>query len=558
MNLTARPKLLRRLLLIAALAVTASAQSTQFDRPHPYDVQNYLIRLRFDASKKTLYGDTTVTLTPVGESLSNVDLDGVDLNFTAIRIDGKDVKFKLFPDKVSVTLDKSYQPGSFLSINFKYTTTDPKKGVYFIPAENAVGKMKHPSQIWSQNEPEDARYWFPSFDFPSDKATSEEFITVPKGEVVIGNGKALGTQENADGTVTFHFKMDVPHSTYLTSFVVGDFTRLSDRHNEIPLAFYAYRDREHAAGLAFSRTKDMMTAFESLTGVPFPFAKYDQVMVSGFQEFDGMENVTATTLADTEILFAEYPFGRPLVENLVSHELAHSWFGDMVTCRNWSELWLNEGFATFMEAVWREHSSGEDGYIKALREDLEVYITDDAITKNRHALRNLTAKPNNSLFDATTYQKGGLVIHMLRRTVGDAAFWKGINIYLNAHKFDSVISSDLQQAMETASGMRLQVFFDQWVYSPGYPRLEVQQVYDAASQTEKVTITQTQRPDSGVPAAFKFPLELEFSTAGGVTKQTVNISNRTETFNVKLPSAPTKLAVDKQENVILKSVKIRP
>jgi aminopeptidase N len=418
--------------------------------------------------------------------------------------------------------------------------------------------MKHPAQIWSQNEPEDAHYWFPSFDFPDDKATSEEFITVQKNQVAIGNGKTLETQNNPDGTVTYHFRMDVRHSTYLTSFAVGDFARLSDKHNDIPLGFYAYRDRERVAGVAFSRTKDMMAMFESLTGVPFPFAKYDQVMVSGFQEFDGMENVTATTLADNEILFAEYTFGRPLVETLVSHELAHSWFGDMVTCRNWSELWLNEGFATFMEAVWRERSGGQDAYMKALREDREEYITDDAITKNRHALRNLTAKPDNSLFDATTYQKGGLVLHMLRRTVGDTAFWKGVNIYLNAHKFDSVVSSDLQVAMETASGQNLQYFFDQWVYSPGYPRLEIRQTYDAATQMEKVTVTQTQRAEGGVPVAFKFPLELDLTTPNGVIRQTVNISNPTETFDVKVPSAATKLEVDKPENVILKTVKILP
>jgi aminopeptidase N len=552
-----RSLLIISLIFTALFAVPSVAQLTPFDRPHPYDVRNYLINLRFDVAKKTVYGDTTVTLAPVGESLSSVDLDASDMNFTAVQIDGKDARFTVSSDGVTVILDRSYEPGLPVSIDFRYVVTDPKKGVYFIPAENSAGKMKHPAQIWSQNEPEDAHYWFPSFDFPSDKATSEEFITVRKGEVAIGNGKDLGPQTNPDGTITYHFKMDVPHSTYLTSFVVGDFARLSDKHNEIPLGFYAYRDRERAAGLTFSRTKEMMAVFEAQTGVPFPFAKYDQVMVSGFQEFDGMENVTATTLADTEILFAEYPFGRTIVENLVSHELAHSWFGDMVTCRNWSELWLNEGFATFMEAVWQERSSGPDAYIKALRRDREEYFTDDALAKDRHALRNLSAKPDNSLFDATTYQKGGLVLHMLRRTVGETAFWKGINIYLNAHKYDSVVTSDLQQAMETASGKKLQDFFDQWVYSPGYPRLEVRPVFDPASLTETVTITQTQRADGGVPPVYKFPLELEFTTSSGVIKLVANVSNRVDTFSVKLPSGPTKFEVDKQDNVILKAVKIR-
>jgi aminopeptidase N len=428
--------------------------------------------------------------------------------------------------------------------------------VYFIPAETSAAKLKHPAQIWTQNQPEDARYWFPSFDFPSDKATSEALITVQKGETVIGNGELVDTRTNADRTVTFHYRMDVPHSTYLTSFVVGDYVRVGDTHRTVPLGYYVYRDRRSLAGPAFSRTKEMMAAFESVTGVQYPFKKYDQIMVAGFQQFSGMENITATTLADAELLFAQYSFGKPMVEDLVAHELAHSWFGNNVTCRNWSELWLNEGFATFFEAVSRERLYGRDSYMRKLKSDLDIFLADEAINKNRHALQNRLARADDSLFDATTYQKGALVIHMLRSEIGDDAFWKGVNLYLSRHRFDSVISTDLQAAMESAAGRDLKWFFDQWVYAAGSPRLEIAKTYDASAGVLNVSVAQVQKDDGITPSAFRLPLDLEIATPSGPVKEKVEITKRQETFAIKVPGAPTGLTVDAAEKIVLKTVKI--
>jgi aminopeptidase N len=550
---------LAHICLTLAAAIQIYGQQTSFDRPRVYDVKNYIIRVSFDRSKKVVFGDTTVELTPLNSELSTIDLDAAGLNFTSVQLEGaaKNLQYTAGNGSVNVALDHAYKPGEAISIRFKYTIKDPKKGIYFIAASEPKDKFRHPAQIWSQNEPEDARYWFPSFDFPSDKATSEEFITAPKGDVAVGNGRFLGTKSNPDGTTTFHFRMEVPHSTYLTSFVVGDFAKLTDKHLDVPLGFYAYKDRQRVAGTAFARTKDMMANYEALTGIPFPFAKYDQIMVSGFQEFDGMENVTATTLADSNILFAELPLGRPLVEDLISHELAHSWFGDMVTCRNWSELWLNEGFATFMEAVTRENFYGREAYLLKLAEDRDAFIVDEAMSKKRHALRNERAVGDNSLFDVTTYQKGGLVLHMLRETVGDVNFWKGVNLYLNQHKFDNVTSSDLQKAMEQTSGQDLQWFFDQWVFAAGYPKLEVHQAYDAGSHQVKVTVDQVQKDDGMTPLAYRLPLEVTFTTPNGQVNQVLNVTKRSDMFSVDVPAEPTKLEVDKNEKVMLKTVKFK-
>jgi aminopeptidase N len=543
---------------VSALALHIAGQQIAPDRPRVYDVQNYVIRISFDASKKIVYGDTTIELTPLDQPLSAVELDSVGINYNSVRLasDNKDLVYRSGNGTITVTLDRVYRPNEEISIRFRYTVTSPAKGVYFIPESPASDRFRHPAQVWTQNEPEDARYWFPSFDHPSDKAMSEEFITAPKGEIAIGNGELVDKRANADGTTVFHYRMRVPHATYLTSFVVGDFVPLADKHRGIPLTFYAYRDQRSVATAAFARTKDIMSAYESLTGVDYPFSKYDQVMVAGFSEFDGMENITATNLADTKILFAAFPFSKMLVEDLVSHELAHSWFGNLVTCRNWSELWLNEGFATFMEAASRETLYGRDSYLSKLKQDREEFFVDDAISKRRHALQNRLAQPDNSLFDATTYQKGGLVLHMLRETVGDAAFWKAVRLYLVRHKFGSVVSSDLQSAMEEASGQKLQWFFDQWVYAAGFPKLEIKQAYDKASSEVRLTVDQVQRDDGITPAAFRFPLEVEVPTAAGPVARTLDISKRSETFVVKVPAEPNGLVVDKAEKIILKSVKL--
>lgn len=531
--------------------VSAQPAQKNFNRVRTYDVQHYTIRISFDRENKTVFGDTTVQLKPLKTNFNQLELDAAGLKFDSVKFESsnKDIPFKLASDKVYLTLDKSYAPDDLISIRFKYSAK-PRKGVYFVDAEIEDGKTIRAAQIWTQGEPEEARHWFPSYDFPDDKATSEEFITVETGEIAIGNGEPLETVENADGKKTFHFKMPVPHSTYLTSFVVGTFSKVSDSYKNIPLGYYMYPGSEEVGRKAYGKTKEMMRVYEELTGVNFPYNKYDQTIVAKFN-FGGMENITATTMADTEIFFNE-PND---IEDLVSHELAHSWFGDLVTCRNWSELWLNEGFATYMEAAYRERMYGRADYLRKIREDAAQYIAEDAVDKNKHGLFNLAARPDDSLFDTTTYQKGGAVIHTLRETVGAENFWKAINIYLNRHKFQNVETPDLQRAMEETSKMDLSLFFKQWVYGGGYPKFKVSQNYNAQTKRLDLTITQTQETDKLTPEAFILPMEIEITTAGGVKAQKIEIKNREEKISVKIDGEPVRVVLDPNGKIPLKSVK---
>jgi len=540
------------------LPVSAQTGKPNFNRTQTFDVQHYILRINFDRPNKKIYGDTTVRLKPLSNNFKLIELDAAGLDFETVALvpENKILQFRTSGEKVYVELDKIYSPEDTISIRFVYTAM-PKKGIYFVDAEVENGKIIRDSQIWTQGEAEEAHHWFPSFDFPSDKATTEQYITAEKGETVVGNGELIGQTENSDGKVTFHYKMPVPHSTYLVSFIVGKFVKVSEIYRTIPLGFYVYPGKESIVPKAYGRAKNMFRAFEELTKIDYPYNKYDQTMVANFN-FGGMENITATTMADTEIFAADFNFAQDGVEDLVSHELAHSWFGNLVTCKNWAELWLNEGFATFMEAAYREKMYGRQDYLRKIRSDAKQFIVDDAVNKNRHGLFNQLARPDDSIFDTTTYQKGGAVIHTLRETVGDEVFWRALNVYLNRHKFGNVETNDLQKALEETSGKNLEWFFRQWVYGAGSPKLDVIQLYNPKSKTLLLTVSQVQKVDGITPESFILPLEIEIKTTNGTKTEKLEIKNRVENFSFKLNGKPTEIKLDKNEKIPLKTVRIQP
>lgn len=565
-----RPNFVAALTAALFLAASLAAQTARpdFNRKQTYDVQHYKIVSSFDHAKREIDGDTTITLKPLAAGFSSAEFDAVALRFSSVTLEpsGTELKFRTAGDKVIVTLDRAYGTGDVLSIRLRYTATKPRKGVYFVDAAIVEGTERRSAQIYTQGEPDEHRHWFPSFDFPSDKATTEQILTAPSKDFsVIANGELISKTDNPNGTVTWHYKMPVPHSSYLISFIIGKYAKVEERYKDIPLGYYVYPGQEALVPKAYGSTKEMMAFFEDVTKFPYPYNKYDQTVVSAFN-FGGMENITATTMADTEIAMANIDFLRGSVEDLVSHELAHSWFGNLVTCRNWAELWLNEGFATFMEAAWREHKNGPHDYMQKIQADAENYMAGAATMPKPIGLFNMDAANVDALFDraSVTYNKGGAVLHQLRRQVGDDAFWKGVNIYLNRHKFGSVETPDLLRSMEEASGQQLDWFFDQWVYGIGYPRLTVTPRWNAARRTLTVTVTQTQRTGGLNIEAYRLPIKIHFDY-GPLGKtfevgagQDMNITRRVQTFTYKLARKPRELKLDPEGRVLIKTVKIQP
>jgi aminopeptidase N len=530
-------------------------RGTEHRRPvRTYDVQHYTIRTRFDVATKTVYGDTTVALKPLANGFQTFELDATDMEFESVRLepDGKDLRWTKPANKLSITLDRSYSSAETISVRIKYSAT-PEKGLYFIPASPATRYRRYakPAQVWSQGEPEENHYWFPCYDFPDDKATSEQYITTNANEVAISNGQLLETTNNADGTRTFHWKMDQPHSSYLISLVVGNYSKITDSYKDVPVEYYTYPGTEAKARNAFGRTPQMMQFFSERFGYEFPYKRYAQTIVANFI-FGGMENITATTQADTEILSGAGDDPTLSVDNLVSHELSHSWFGDLATCKDWANLWVNEGFATFFEAAYKEHAVGRDAYMEEIRADAASYFSEDAYQYRRPIISSRYQTPVD-IFDSTLYKKGGVVVHMLREVVGDEVFWKALNEYLNEFKYQNTDARDVQRVFERVYGKSLEWFFDQWLYKAGYPEIRVRHIYDPQTRSLTLNVEQTQTPDALTPAVFRLPnVEIEFGTTRGRRTEKIDITKRAERFTFKLDSRPRMIVFDKGERILKK------
>jgi aminopeptidase N len=520
--------------------------------PRTFDVLHYNISTRFDVPNKTVIGDETVMLKPLASGFKSFELDSSNTKVEAVTLSSSNAALKWTqpPDKLAIALDRAYDPSETISVHIRYRST-PTRGIYLVP-ENLSGDFggAKPAQIWSQGEPEENHYWFPCYDFPDDKATSEQYITTNAGEIAISNGKLVETVTNPDGTKTFHWKMEQPHSSYLISLVVGNYAKLDDVYNNVPLEYYTYPGTEETARRAFSKTPEMMRLFSQKLDYEYPYERYAQTVVAQFI-FGGMENITATTHADSEILYGKTKEAQVATDNLISHELAHSWFGNLVTCKDWSELWLNEGFATFMEAVFREHDAGHEAYLTEMRSSESLYMLEDRFRYRRPLVYNVYGTAID-IFDATVYKKGGLVLHMLRETVGDELFWKALHHYLEENKYKVVGTSDLQRVFEETTGQKLDWFFDQWVYKAGYPELRVRSFYNQPTQTLTLEVTQTQSATAMTPLVFRLPVEIEIATAGGEHTEPIEITRRTQRFTFKLDGKPLMIRFDKGARILKK------
>jgi aminopeptidase N len=527
---------------------------TKQERPkRTYDVLHYTIATRFDVSQKTVIGDETVMLKPLSPGFKSFELDASDMKIEEVSLfeSHQALQWTQPPNKLAITLDRAYDPSETIAVRIRYRAA-PERGLYFIPqsaVSGAVGWSK-PAQIWSQGEPEENHYWFPCYDFPDDKATSEQYITTSADEIAISNGTLVETITNADATRTFHWKMEQPHSSYLISLVVGNYAKLDDAYKNIPLEYYTYRGTEETARHAFAKTPEMMRLFSQKLDYEYPYERYAQTIVANFI-FGGMENITATTHADSEILYGNTKEAQVSTENLISHELSHSWFGDLVTCKDWTELWLNEGFATFMEAVFREHDAGHDAYLEEMRSSTSLYFLEDLL-KYRRPLVYDRYGTGIDIFDATAYKKGALVLHMLRETVGDEMFWKALHRYLEEYKYKPVGTSDLQRVFEETTGQHLGWFFDQWVYKAGFPELRVRSIYHAPTNRLTLEITQTQSGEAMTPLVFRLPVEIELATASGARTERIEITQRSQRFTFKLDGKPLMIRFDKGARLLKK------
>jgi aminopeptidase N len=539
----------------------------QYERPRPFRMLHLALSLALDPVQRSVSGTARLEFERVDPDAGELRLDAVGFEIQSVllkpgrRRAESPVRYEYDGDAITVFVQRSVRWGSLL---VRYRAM-PRRGLYFLAPDEDV--RDRPVQIWSQCQDEDARHWFPCHDKPHAKLTTELRVEVPAGFVVLSNGELVESRtpgargsasiqdasgkvsRKAQGRWTYHFRMDHPHPSYLVTLVAGHFDVLEDRAarladgRRVPIAYLVPVGREEDGQRTFSETPRMVELFSAVTGLDYPWSRYSQVVVSDFI-FGGMENTTATTMYE-HILLDRRAALDITSNDLIAHELAHQWFGNYVTCRDWSHAWLNEGFATFMEHVEREHRLGRDEYDWGLLGDLESYLSEAQDRYRRPIVCREYVEPID-LFDRHLYQKGSLVLHMLRRELGDTLFWSGVRKYLEEHALGLVETNDLQRALETVSGRSFELFFDQWVYRAGHPELKVKVGWENGLLLAEVEQTQ----DSGDTPPFTFPFEIAVAVGRRVTHHKKTAQARIETLTVPCPKRPDWVAFDPELRVL--------
>jgi aminopeptidase N len=512
------------------------------------DIQHLVLALDVDPANRSVAGTATLRVAVIAEDTRMVELDAVELTIDSVRVGQVAAGFRHDGKKLRIELPAPAAIATELVIAVSYRGA-PRRGLYFIGPEEAYPDK--PVQVWSQGQDEDSRYWFPCFDAPNIKATSEVIVTVPAELFAVSNGVLVS--DRTDGARrTLHWRLDVPHSCYLITLAIGDFATIETSWRNVPVVYYVERGREAAAERTLARTPEMLELFSKRFGVPYPYPRYAQVFVADFI-FGGMENTSATTLTDTVLLDERAALDHD-VDALVAHELAHQWFGDLVTCRDWGESWLNEGFATYSEYIWREHREGRDAADLELDAWAEMYFGEDSGRYRRTIATKYYEEPID-IFDHHLYDKGGRVLHMLRNVVGDDAFWRMLAHYLDKHRLGVVESRDLARAVEEATGKNLDWFFSQWVLDgAGHPELDVAIRWTAEDRLATVTVEQTQKLEARTPL-FRVPTRIRFRVDGKDRDVAIELHDAKHVFHIALDGEPSQAIFD-PGRVVLAAVKV--
>jgi aminopeptidase N len=514
------------------------------------DVEHIRLAIDVDPTARRINGLVALTASVIAPGTRFVELDAVELDVRGVTAAGAPLLFTHDGRRLRVDLGAPRPTGDRITLEIAYAGS-PRRGLYFIAPD--PGYPDKPVQVWSQGQDEDSRYWFPCFDAPNEKATSEVLATVPKGFFALSNGELVSDETHGDRR-TLHWRHAIPHSCYLVTLAVGAFAVLEDRWRDVVVTYLVAPGKEAHARRTVGRTPQMLEHFSHRFGVPYPYTRYAQVFVADFI-FGGMENTTATTLTD-QVLLDERAALDYDVEALIAHELAHQWFGDLVTCRDWGEGWLNEGFATYSEYVWREHAEGRDAADLELDEWAEMYMHEDAGRYRRTIATKLFEEPID-VFDHHLYEKGGRVLHMLRQVLGDDAFWIAIRHYLQKHRTGVVETRDLARAVDEATGINADWFFGQWVIDgAGHPELSVAMSWDADKRVVRCEVTQTQKIEGKTPV-FRLPAKLRFRVGAADVDVAVEIVEKQHTFFVPLPTdaEPSQMIFD-PGRTILAEVKV--
>ncbi|MEZ5040809.1 MAG: M1 family aminopeptidase [Saprospiraceae bacterium] len=520
------------------------------------DLIHTKLDLRFDWEKETVIGKAFLSLMPLFYPTDTVVLDAKDFEIKSIVLEGtgKKLDFTYNNNQITVQLDQVYKKGQAYTLSIDYVAhpaasggsaaIQSDRGLFFInPRKEDPDK---PQQIWTQGETESNSRWFPTIDKPNERCTQELTLTVEDRFKTLSNGLLISSKKNADGTRTDYWKMDQPHAPYLFMVAVGEFAVVEEMWEGIPLSYYVEPEFESSAKDIYAHTPEMLTFFSEKLGIKYPWPKFAQIVVRDYVS-GAMENTSAVIFGD----FIQ-KHSRELIDNdndkIVAHEMFHHWFGDYVTCESWSNLTMNEGFANYSEYLWTEHKYGRDAADFHLLEEWGGYF--QSAQNAAHPLIHFQYADREDMFDAHSYNKGGSVLHMLRKYVGDEAFYASLHKYLKDNAYQSVEVHNLRLAFEAVTGQDLNWFFNQWYLNQGHPELTIEYAYDEEAKMATMTVEQTQDPSNN-PAIFQLPTSVDvYMASGEKTSYPIWIKERSQTFRFPASEKPSLINFDPEKSTL--------
>ncbi len=507
------------------------------------DLVHTKLDVRFDFNHSWMYGKAWITLKPHFYPTDSLNLDAKSMKINEVSVLKEDrympLKYSYDSLNLKITLDKTYNNGEYYTVFIDYVSMPNDiraegsaaifgaKGLYFI---NPLGTEKDkPTEIWTQGETESNSAWVPTIDKPNQKTTDEISMTVPERFLTLSNGLLVKRKKHPDGTRTDTWKMNLPHAPYLMMMAVGEYSVIKDRYEKKEVSYYVEKEYAPEARKIFGYTPEMIKFYSDYTGVDFPWQKYFQIAVRDYVS-GAMENTTATVHAESAQQDARQLVDGNSWEDVISHELFHSWFGDYVTTESWSNIAINESFADFGELLWEEHKHGQDAAGELNYTAMLNYLYSNSSKKDlvRFYYRN-----REELFDAVSYQKGGRILNMLRNYVGADAFRKSINLFLTTHRFKTAEVPELRLAFEAVTGEDLNWYWNQWFYGSGHPKLDISYDYNQQAHIAKVFVKQTQ-PDK----IFKIPLAIDVYQGGARKRYKVWVENQADTFSFRADAKP--------------------
>jgi aminopeptidase N len=529
------------------------------------DIIHTKLQVSFDWNNAWLMGKATIDIKPYFYATNKLFLNarGMDLYKVQMIKDKAitDLKYVYENDSIKIDLDKTYTRNDKYTIYIEYKSKPNElkvggskaiqsdKGLYFInPKGEEPNKMP---QIWTQGETQSNSVWFPTIDSPNERMTNEIFITVDDKYSTLSNGVLNAQTKNADGTRTDHWKMDFQHAPYLVMMGIGEFKKVTDKPwNGKEVSYYVEKEYEQYAKSIFGNTPEMIEFYSNKLGVPYAWPKYAQIVARDYVS-GAMENTSATLHGDFVYQTDKELIDGSRGEDVISHELFHQWFGDLVTCESWSNLPLNESFATYGEYLWEEYKYGLDAADAHSLGSRSGYFAE--ATQTQKDMIRFDVAVREDMFDGHSYNKGGQILHMLRKYVGDDAFFASLKLYLEKNKFTSVEIHNLRLAFEETTGEDLNWFFNQWFLAKGHPDLKISSDYDNGAK--KLVLKVKQQQDFSTTPLYKLPLYVDFYFGEGASKKVrrekIVITKASQEFVFDMDAKPALVNFDGGKTIVV-------